>query len=441
MRKRTMTLIALVVVGLVVLMGWEPPSSHAAPAAPATVGSIAYVLPDDTTGDQIWLINPDGGNNHQIYSTGVADPYHVDWITSLAWRPDAAELAFASNHEKACSWYASDIYTVTGDGSGYRRMTNAPACAALASYPNKGTVNVPVLNLTYDSLVFVYIQGAPSIKSIVLGSGLSTDVQFTNVADLGPGVQPIVGIDGLYRSSDSWVNVIANATVDAPMLTIGGGSDDLGAYKPSWRRDGSGIGYNWSCAQIYGIGDHPADGAIGSPLIAQGAYPCLMAWGPTPATANKILYATMGRGNDGIYLVTEGSSDRGTLLISHENYGWIFDLKWLPDGSGFLYTDSDIMTDSANVFRYDFGSSGPVQLTTFNKQYARDFDVSPDGQWIVFELAPYEDFVPYGGASDLYLMKIDGTSQQKFVTSGAHPSWSRQAVKVPLKTYLPLVRR
>ena len=63
----------------------------------------------------------------------------------LAWRPDGRELAFSSEHEEACSLYESDVYAIGYDGAGYRRVTNSPACAALAGLP-KGSVKVNVTN-------------------------------------------------------------------------------------------------------------------------------------------------------------------------------------------------------------------------------------------------------------------------------------------------------
>jgi TolB protein len=108
----------------------------------------------------------------------------VDPAFELAWRPDGRELAFSSGHEQACSWYDSDVYVIGYDGAGYRRVTNSPACAVLATLP-KGSVTVNVTNYM-SLLVWVYVQGAPSVKT-VLGGFFGT-VTFDDVADFGPGV-------------------------------------------------------------------------------------------------------------------------------------------------------------------------------------------------------------------------------------------------------------
>jgi len=78
----------------------------------------------------------------------------------------------------------------------------------------------------------------------------------------------------------------------------------------------------------------------------------------------------------------------------------------------------------------------------------RDFFLSPDGQKIVFELAPQVLLAPWGGAADLWMMEINGSNAQLFKAGAAHPSWSLSAPQVPpgtgqptLKMYLPLTVR
>ncbi len=74
---------AIILIVLSTVMMYEPRNA-AAVSLPATTGTIAYVVPNDTTGDQIWLPEPDGGNKRKIYSTGKADPYGVQDIGSMA---------------------------------------------------------------------------------------------------------------------------------------------------------------------------------------------------------------------------------------------------------------------------------------------------------------------------------------------------------------------
>jgi Tol biopolymer transport system component len=98
----------------------------------------------------------------------------------------------------------------------------------------------------------------------------------------------------------------------------------------------------------------------------------------------------------------------------------LLDLRWLPDGSGFLYTFPDLAYEFGNLFRYDFATKRATQLTKFEGEYARAFDVSPDGQWVVFERAKSwrED-----KNVDLWLMRTDGTGARLLVRNGLAPSW------------------
>lgn len=144
------SVVSLLVVLVTLLLSTFMPAS----AATGVSGTIAYV--SGTT--EIHLIQPDGTQDHRIWmepATGVAN-YNYD-VSSLAWRPDGRELAFASDHEESASIYNRDIYAIQPDGSGLRRLTNPPDVAALPSLA-KGTVTVDVTNQVTDlSVFFVYI--------------------------------------------------------------------------------------------------------------------------------------------------------------------------------------------------------------------------------------------------------------------------------------------
>lgn len=173
--------------------GLQPPPGGSEPQPPpADNGSatplhntVAYVRGD--TADEIRLVAPDGSGDRLLWAHGQDDPSEVYAVWSLAWRPDARALAFASTHENWCSLNHADIFSLGADGSGYRRVTEAPACTDLAAYP-KGTVQVPVENPSYETFVgFIYFQGAPGIQQVSLPPGGSGVVTFEDVADFGSG--------------------------------------------------------------------------------------------------------------------------------------------------------------------------------------------------------------------------------------------------------------
>jgi hypothetical protein len=410
------------------------PSATPWPAvAQTTPGTIAYVR----GGTEIRLIEPDSTGDRPVLT--LTGPLFTG-ITDLSWKPDASELAFASDHEAACSLYDSDIYAVRPDGSGYRRVTNAPACGALGGFP-KGSVTVTVQNFTTRGPFYVYVQGAPSAQMVIVPQGGATTVTFTDVADFGATEQIAVVIEGLLRwiAPISAADVQPNQTVHAGTINVSGsGIRQYGGYSPSWHSDGSRLGYIFGgCAGMWQIGARPPAGAIGSPLLqAQNVFACLMDWGPSPALADQLLYYSAL--DEGIYRVTEGSADGGTRLVVTEPHELVIDLQWLPDGSGFVYTKTGDFLSNANVFRYDFATGEATPLTAFTDEFARYLSVSPDGQLIVFERAPAQD----SPTADLWTVGQDGSDMALLVSNALRPAWSRQTPQVApnYPVYLPQIR-
>jgi hypothetical protein len=428
--------------GLVGLATFSSPPAHVA-FAQADPSPIAFVRSNDATGDEIWLIQPDGSNTRRIWSVSQPDPNHILDISDLDWRPDASALAFSSDHEFACSLFDSDIYTIWPDGSGYRRVTNAPGCTGFANYP-KGTVTVTVRNFTTRGPLYVYVQGAPSFQFVLPGE--VNTVTLANVADFGDGVmQQAVVSDGPHR----WIAPIALADVKPGQVVhagtidvAGAGIDQYGAYLPSWRRDGTQLGYVLgSCASMYQISPQSLAGEFGQPILDESkgyVFPCVIDRGPTPATVNQVLYYSYLNG--GIYRVNEGSAESGTKLVATEAYELVFDVQWLPDGSGFLFTKKTFdqnFVDNANVFAYSFATGDSTQLTQFTGEFARDMSVSSNGQLIVFERSATDEF----SAVDLWIMERDGTGMRLLVSNGRLPSWSQGAPQSPKKVFVSLLRR
>jgi TolB protein len=402
-------------------------------------GVIAYVR--RSTHD-IHLISPDGTGDRVLWTA----PHPLAQLAphDLAWRPDGRELAFSSEHEETCSWYQSDVYAIGYDGSGYRRVTNSPACAALATLP-KGSVTVDVTNYT-SSLAQVYVQGAPGIKSVLYGG----TVTFDNVADFGAGiVQPAVGIYGEYRilASPPLADVQPGATVPGGSLTIAAftGIDAFGPGKVSWKADGSALAYGMrTYSRISQIPASPPYGSIGESLpVVEHAAPSLVAWGPTAATSNQYLYASKDdpivENIEGIYLNTVGNASGGTRLVAISAYYGgevVYDIEWLPDGSGFLFTlryvDLEIYSD---IFEYNF-TTGITQLTYLPDNSARGLSISPDGQYIVFERVADPDTT-----SSLWIVNRDGSDLHKLADDAGRPAWGQTPPPLTPRAYVPMVMR
>jgi TolB protein len=149
---------------------------------------------------------------------------------------------------------------------------------------------------------------------------------------------------------------------------------------------------------------------------------CVWDWGPTAATANQLLYSENSEGDSGIFRIKEGGTHPGEKLTTYSNiaYQLLFDLRWLPDGSGFLFSNQTLMRDSANIFRYDFATGRTTQITRLPNEFTGMFSISTDGEWIVFERSKSLD---EDRAIDLWIVSIDGGIPRFLVRDALSPSW------------------
>jgi hypothetical protein len=432
MSRHVAARLMLALCGLLALAAAWPRPPHA--AAQAAGGTIAYVRAD--TLDEIRLIEPDGSDDRPLWRHGRPDPNDVYAIGSLAWRPDASELAFSSTHEFDCSLNESDIF-VAAVGGAARRVTQAPGCAELAGLP-QGRVVVPVRNVGFDAVTgFLYYQGASGVQAVTLPPGGSATVTFESVADLGDEIQAPVLILPLAGERQIGFGAAADVKADQTVTTgefpiSGVGLPQWGAAWPAWSSDGAGLSFVFAFSSMYQIDPRPAPLDPGTRLLPEEAvtdFADLLAWGPAPARAGQLLYAgNTAFDREGVYLATEGSTDPGEPLVSYEVYENIRGLAWLPDGSGFVYsvieTNELFEPASANLFLYSFASGQPLRLTSFSAEYAGQLSVSPDGQQIVFERSSAQDG---SGSTDLWLVGRDGSGLRLLAENAARPSWSRQA--------------
>ncbi|HEX6732156.1 MAG TPA: hypothetical protein VF074_19210 [Pyrinomonadaceae bacterium] len=390
-------------------------------------GTIAYVR----NGTEIRLIEPDGSNDRRLWTH--ADATKDLGIDSLAWRPDSQELGFSSSHAAVASLYHADLYAIRRDGTGYRKLTNTPDRGEYARYP-KGTVSVTVRNdqpfykqSQASSGVFtVYVAGADLPQQITLPPGSSKTLLFNDVADFGNHAQAIVAMWGRFRWFTPGVDVRAGTTIKAPVFGISGdGIELLGAFRPVWRADGSQVSYRSGFCVLSKVPVNPTPGEHSYNPMFAGKNPlgtCVWDWGPTPSTSNQILYTENASGGSSVFRITEGGTHRGEKLTTYSNvdYQLLFDLRWLPDGSGFLFSNQTLMRDSANIFRYDFKSRKVTQITRLENEFTGSFSISPDGRAIVFERSKSLDD---NRDIDLWFVNIDGSNARLLVRNGFAPSW------------------
>lgn len=345
-------------------------------------------------------------------------------------------MAFSSGHGAIFSLYHADIYAIKPDGTGLRKLTNAPDRSGLARYP-KGSVSVTVRNTqpiyqqsnASAGIFIIYVAGADEPQQIALPPGASRTLLFKSVADFGDHAQPVVALMGNNRWFIPGTDVKAGRMTKAPDLSISGdGIPLLGAFRPAWRSDGSRISYRSGlCVVSTAPADSPAVGHTFNPLFGGEKPPswtCAWDWGPTPALANQVIYTAGRAGEDlGIFRITEGEGHPGARLASFsaEDYQLLQDVRWLPDGSGFLFSSSAPLNNAGNIFRHDFATKRTTQVTNLEDNFTGAISVSPDGRWIVFERAKSLD----DKAVDLWLIGTDGKGLRLLVKNGRNPSWGK----------------
>ena len=390
-------------------------------------GTVAYVR----NGTEIRLIESDGSNDRRLWTH--PDAKKELGIYDVAWRPDGKELAFSSAHAAASSLYHADLYAIRPDGSGFRKLTNPPDRAEFARYP-KGAVSVTVRNdqpsyrqsQASAGVFIVYVAGADEPQQITLPPGSAKTLLFKNVADFGNMAQAVVAMWGNYRWFTPGVEVQAGRTTKAPVFSItGDGIELLGAFHPVWRSDGSRVSYRNGVCTLNSVPLNPTPGEYVYDPLFGGKNPlgtCVWDWGPTPATANQLLYTENASGDSSIYRMTEGGTHPGQKLAQFSNieYQLLFDLQWLPDGSGFVFSNQTLMRDSANLFRYDFASRKTTQITRLENEFTGEFSISPDGRSIVFERSKSLD---ENRAIDLWIVPLNGGNPRLLVNNGFAPSW------------------
>jgi TolB protein len=412
-----------------------PASAASGSAASGPAGVIAYTTGNSTVNDQLRLIQPDGSDDHLIWSAPDTAGFG---ISGIDWRPDGRGLAFVSDHERARSVYESDVYTVDPQGQALQRLTNGPDPSAFASY-GTGTVTVNVNVGASGGPFLVYVLGAPAPQVI----GTSGSLTFEGVADFGPGVyQPVVAIEGFRRWITPGVapDVEAGSAVSAGTLLVSGDGLPYRALAPSWRADSSSVGFVFGsgCGQFRQVAANPGPAELGSPLASPDfllGYTCLLERGPTAATANQILYSEYDIDAGRIYRTIEGSAAVGDELLQYDSAERLLDMRWLPDGSGFVYTLTSDFQARGNIYLYSFGSGQSTPLTDFASDFAYHVSVSPDGQVIAFDRVATLD-----GVASIWLVGVDGSNMHQLVAQGAFPAWSPAEIHTAsFRAFLPFV--
>lgn len=401
--------------------------------------TIVYVKED---GRELRLIQPDGSNDRLLWR--VPASVIGSAISSVAWRPDAKQIAFTSSHEATCSEYGHDIYLIDPDGTNLRRLTNAPACAVLAQYP-QGSASVRIENhLASPTDFLVYIEGAPTATQVTIPTDSSVLVSFPQVADLGSGVmQGAVVINGTTRWYDAAVmaDVTAGQNTHLGTLVISsGGFPAYGASHPSWSPDGDNLAYQLGQGRLWQVSLTVPILGEGGPLLAAQTNNSVLGtdprWSPV---GNDVLYQRFDTSPSTISRAQVGGTDPGTALAS---VVLISGLDWFNDGSGFVVADDDALLAHTDLYTMTFADNSIGQLTqTSGHQVAAEPSMSPDNSQIVYTYVENAQANPLN--PQLRIMNSDGGGDHLLIAGGRVADWSLVAPSDPrpFKVFLSNVRR
>ena len=419
--------------------GASPPDGFPAPAKTSGTSPAALVSTQASSGNiyyvrggkEIRTMTPDGRNDRQFWTH--PDAHEALGINELAWSPDGSELAFSSSHESVASYYHADLFAIKPDGTGLRKITNSPD---REDYPKfrKGTVTVTVRNeqpiyrtsKASAGVFFVYVVGADLPQPITLPPGASKTLTFKDVADFGNHAQAIVAINAGNRWIIPGTDVQAGKVVKAPDFGISGDGFELfGAFRPVWKRDGSRLSYRNGLCIVSSIASRPPIGHSFDPLFkgAKPPAPCAWDWGPTAETAEQLLYFVDADDAITMYRITGAGQHPGEKLVSYpkEQFYFVRDLRWMPDGSGFLFSAAEFAKGAGNIYRYDLASRKTSPVTNLEEGFPRAFSISPDGRSVVFErTAAFID-----NAADLWIVGIDGRGSRMLAKNAYAPAWRR----------------
>jgi hypothetical protein len=385
---------------------------------PALNGAIAYVgLDGSGYAKTVKRIAPDGTDAQTVWTHPSAIP-GTTHIYDVAWKPDAQEITFSSDHESAYSAFHSDVYGVKPDGSGLRRITNPPSKAEIdAGGYQFGTVTGSIYN-NYGSVTFfqLYIEGAQEPVSVdVGGQGSTVSFPAMTVADLGIGLHYVVftwsnGGSVCKEYAAAVIDVQAGQTVNAD-LSFSGTCGTYNSDSISWKRDSSQVGVDVITPRKFqATGETIGTELFSAPLTADE-----LAWSPVN---DQILYRywSTDAGTRGIYLTTVGGGT-GTRLVNEGGALYVTP-AWLPDGSGFVFTLDNY------IYQYNLSASQVVTLAMFYNEYVANPSVSPDGNYVVFERQSIQAPLQY----DLWIInRADPVEMWALTNDGrsTNPDWSR----------------
>jgi Tol biopolymer transport system component len=114
------------------------PASDYSPAWSPDGRTIAFATDRaDPTGNDVWLMDADGSNPRPLVQQGGIDEYPT-------WSPDGSRVAFGCTLGRILASRVGDfeVCVVNADGTGLRRITDAPGISSAAGWSPDGSLIV-----------------------------------------------------------------------------------------------------------------------------------------------------------------------------------------------------------------------------------------------------------------------------------------------------------
>lgn len=431
--------------------------TFAAPSAPAlsqsSDGSVIAVVTDQQA---ISLFTPSG--------TAVGTPFSLPpgipaerGLGGLAWSPEANRILFTRADEFR-SLFLSDIWSVRFDGQDLRRITNPRNPDELGGLPRGDVLFELTATEGQRRNIFVYMEGMDRVEQFTVEPMVTRPIALSGVADFGPGVpQRIQLFDGdiCVASRVLEVDVLPNGLATLPERYLWRPLEKgrcPRAIRPMSHIDGR-VGYllqnqPFSTNPLYpqtevmlspanpAWGDRGATAMTFSPANQQWDVVTHAVLGPTPTTANEVVYAQ----GPGIYRASLSNPSRPITLYRCPGFTVtcrITALTWLPNGSGVLFAAeslSRVVDDASRVYRHDFASQRTIPIFELPREYLVDLTVSPDGREMAFARGQSAS-----GPWSVWKVGTLGGSPSLVARGARAPAWSPKEPSLPFVFTMPAI--
>lgn len=330
-----------------------------------------------------------------------------------------------SNGQLAFSGGRGEIYVVSPDGSGLRRVTDLDGHDALDVHWSPDGSKLAFRVWTKGSYeLFVANAGGSGLTNVTGSMGVS---EFAWSPD-----GSVIAFTAFQGGNDFDVFVV-NADGTGLRTVVG---SPLTEHRPQWSPDGRRIAFErWpvhdrdpGTPDIYTVG---LDGGQAVPLVTSSGWDTGATWSPD---GRRIAFTSERDGDEEIYVMNaDGSAERKLTALPGVD---ATNAAWSPDGTQISFVAHDGEQWDDWVVNAD-GSS----LTRLTPSDRDDGPAvwAPDGSVLAFTATEVTGNVDNTGTYDVYTIRPDGTGERRITSGSFATGWdlSWQPVAAPEATSTP----